>query len=227
MQSNEVRIPKNPDFDLSPTAPPCQYFKSSFARSLSLTTSGTKSLDIDINFGLSPFDISSVNDQDDDVTVIINNNNKKYKTNNESPRSLAMSCGSMGAINAARSLLFTHDSTGHENINNNLHHHNGHDKVVPADRQKTATNVWNEKQMFQQQQQQQQHAPEESQVVKLFFCYFLIFIFMYYDVCVCVNVNETWLLDVDHFYSNKSVFCWNSIIFCPLLLLVVIGRCYR
>lgn len=78
LQSNEVRIPKAapsitssnpfikqrsetgppslsssvnpPDFDLGS---PCQYFKSSFARSLSMHSNQTKSLDFGINFGLS------------------------------------------------------------------------------------------------------------------------------------------------------------------------------
>ncbi|XP_063700296.1 serine-rich adhesin for platelets [Culicoides brevitarsis] len=115
MQSNEVRIPKNADFDLSPSAPPCQYFKSSFARSLSLTSSGTKSLELDINFGLSPFEMSPI---DKDITVIENNNNnKKYKLN-ESPRSL--SGGSMGAIKAARSLLFSGEPDKNSNVGDQL-----------------------------------------------------------------------------------------------------------
>lgn len=79
LQSNEVRIPKTatstsfklsgvfsapkakgeepggpasnpPDFDLGS---PCQYFKSSFARSLSMHSHQTKSLDFGVNFGLS------------------------------------------------------------------------------------------------------------------------------------------------------------------------------
>lgn len=173
MQSNEVRIPKNPDFDLSPTAPPCQYFKSSFARSLSLTTSGTKSLDIDINFGLSPFDLM-VDQVNDDVSVV--NNNKKYKMNNESPRSLAMSCGSMGALKAARSLLFTQE-TSSDNVRNNNEH-----KL--DDHHKNASNLWEEKQQMLQIQQQQ--APEESQVVKIFLVVYFLLItnLLVHDVCV-------------------------------------------
>lgn len=51
LQSNEIHIPK-PEFDLTATAAPCQYFKSSFARSLSFNTNKTKSLEFGINFGL-------------------------------------------------------------------------------------------------------------------------------------------------------------------------------
>lgn len=66
LQSNEVRIPKKTEFDVSSSAAPCQYFKSSFARSLSFSQSGggggqygaanhhfTRSLDFEVNFGLS------------------------------------------------------------------------------------------------------------------------------------------------------------------------------
>lgn len=140
MQSNEVRIPKNnADFDFSPTAPPCQYFKSSFARSLSLTTSGTKSLEIDINFGLTPFDISSSSSSFDTDST---------KIDHESPRSLTMSCGSMGAIKAARSLLFNDSAKKTENNNNH------EQQQVPADDHKNS-NVW-------------ENVTEESQVVIFF-----------------------------------------------------------
>ncbi|XP_055533454.1 uncharacterized protein LOC129723323 [Wyeomyia smithii] len=65
LQSKEVRIPKKTEFDVSSTAAPCQYFKSSFARSLSFSQAGeagpygaaeqhfTRSLDFEVNFGLS------------------------------------------------------------------------------------------------------------------------------------------------------------------------------
>ncbi|KAL9699764.1 hypothetical protein quinque_003205 [Culex quinquefasciatus] len=67
LQSNEVRIPKKSsgtEFDVSATAAPCQYFKSSFARSLSFSQGGqgqyggdqnhfTRSLDFEVNYGLS------------------------------------------------------------------------------------------------------------------------------------------------------------------------------
>ncbi|XP_058464745.1 uncharacterized protein LOC131438628 [Malaya genurostris] len=68
LQSNEVRIPKKTGFDVSSSAAPCQYFKSSFARSLSFSQGGggsgtaqyaaagehfTRSLDFEVNFGLS------------------------------------------------------------------------------------------------------------------------------------------------------------------------------
>ena len=74
LQSNEVRIPKKSsaatvaataEFDVSSTAAPCQYFKSSFARSLSFSQGGqghyggggdnhfTRSLDFEVNYGLS------------------------------------------------------------------------------------------------------------------------------------------------------------------------------
>lgn len=65
LQSNEVRIPKKTGFDVSSSAAPCQYFKSSFARSLSFNQNGgspyggagqhnhfTRSLDFEVNFGL-------------------------------------------------------------------------------------------------------------------------------------------------------------------------------
>ncbi|XP_021696854.1 flocculation protein FLO11 [Aedes aegypti] len=66
LQSNEVRIPKKTEFDVSSSAAPSQYFKSSFARSLSFSQSGgspygaggsdqhhfTRSLDFEVNFGL-------------------------------------------------------------------------------------------------------------------------------------------------------------------------------
>lgn len=48
-QSKEIRIPK-PEFDLTSSSP-CQYFKSSFARSLSFSSNKTKSLDFGINYG--------------------------------------------------------------------------------------------------------------------------------------------------------------------------------
>lgn len=65
LQSNEVRIPKKSSgagFDVSSTAAPCQYFKSSFARSLSFSQGGhhgggagdnhfTRSLDFEVNYG--------------------------------------------------------------------------------------------------------------------------------------------------------------------------------
>lgn len=51
LQSNEIHIPK-PEFDLTSSAAPCEYFKSSFARSLSFTNTKAKSLDFSINFGL-------------------------------------------------------------------------------------------------------------------------------------------------------------------------------
>ena len=51
LQSNEVRIPK-PEFDLNSSSQ-CQYFKSSFARSLSFSCSQTKSLDFGLNTSLS------------------------------------------------------------------------------------------------------------------------------------------------------------------------------
>lgn len=83
MQSNEVRIPKA-DFDFSPTAQPCQYFKSSYARSLSFSSGTTKSLDIAINFGLKEVDIDL------------------------SPPSLGSpSRATLNSMMAARSLLFT------------------------------------------------------------------------------------------------------------------------
>lgn len=65
LQSNEVRIPKKTEFDLSSSAAPCQYFKSSFARSLSFSQQGgcgpygaadqhfTRSLDFEVNVGMS------------------------------------------------------------------------------------------------------------------------------------------------------------------------------
>lgn len=51
LQSKEIHIPK-PDFDLTNSAAPCQYFKSSFARSLSFSSNKAKSLDFCINFGI-------------------------------------------------------------------------------------------------------------------------------------------------------------------------------
>lgn len=71
LQSNEVRIPKKTEFDVSSSAAPSQYFKSSFARSLSFNQGGpgaggsggpfgpagyhfTRSLDFEVNVGLSP-----------------------------------------------------------------------------------------------------------------------------------------------------------------------------
>lgn len=88
MQSNEVRIPKG-EFDFSPTAQPCQYFKSSFAKSLSFCNNQTKSLDLEINFNRADFKVNS-------------------------PPSLNFqtqaSKGTAGAIKAARSLLFPLDN---------------------------------------------------------------------------------------------------------------------
>lgn len=51
LQSKEIHIPK-PDFDLSNSAAPCQYFKSSFARSLSFSSNKAKSLDFCVNYGM-------------------------------------------------------------------------------------------------------------------------------------------------------------------------------
>lgn len=93
MQSNEVRIPKG-EFDFSPHAQPCQYFKSSFAKSLTFCTNQTKSLDLEMNFKLHEFDDST------EIKII-------------SPPSLDFmtSRGTAGAINAARSLLFPLDNS--------------------------------------------------------------------------------------------------------------------
>lgn len=113
MQSNEIRIPKNHgDFDFSPTAQPCQYFKSSYARSLSLTigTEQTKSLEIGLNFGLSTFE--------NDLGAKILDSSTPTKSgfafkHDKQPKSLSF--GSMGALHAARSLLYTEDNKNSTN----------------------------------------------------------------------------------------------------------------
>lgn len=98
MQSNEVRIPKG-EFDFSPTAQPCQYFKSSFAKSLSFCSTQTKSLDLEINFNLQEFD---------NVTEI-----KVTSPPSLDFQTRSTSKGAAGAIKAARSLLFPLDNNNH------------------------------------------------------------------------------------------------------------------
>lgn len=68
-ESNEVRLPKNDSFEfsqnnknnVSPIKSPasCQYFKSSFARSLSFNTNQSQSLDFELSFRISKCDTSS------------------------------------------------------------------------------------------------------------------------------------------------------------------------
>lgn len=94
MQSNEVRIPKG-EFDFSPTAQPCQYFKSSFAKSLTFCSNQTKSLDLEINFNLHEFD---------NVTEIKVTSPPSLDFQTQTSKGIA------GAIKAARSLLFPLDN---------------------------------------------------------------------------------------------------------------------
>lgn len=58
LENNEVRLPRNDSFEtnnISPIKSPtsCQYFKSSFARSLSFNTNQSQSLDFELSFRIS------------------------------------------------------------------------------------------------------------------------------------------------------------------------------
>lgn len=73
MQSSEVRIPKiDSSFEFS-TVTPCQYFQSSFARSLSFNTNQSQSLDFELSFRIGgkgcPATTKTTNDEEDEDQV--------------------------------------------------------------------------------------------------------------------------------------------------------------
>lgn len=72
LQSSEVRLPRNDSFEFSANnksnvspikSPGCQYFKSSFARSLSFNTNQSQSLDFELSFRISKCDTSSLSEE--------------------------------------------------------------------------------------------------------------------------------------------------------------------
>lgn len=72
LQSSEVRLPRNDSFEFSANnknnvspikSPGCQYFKSSFARSLSFNTNQSQSLDFELSFRISKCDTSSPSEE--------------------------------------------------------------------------------------------------------------------------------------------------------------------
>lgn len=76
IENTEVRLPRNDSFEFSPnnkinvspikSPASCQYFKSSFARSLSFNTNQSQSLDFELSFRISKCDTSASPSEDMD-----------------------------------------------------------------------------------------------------------------------------------------------------------------
>lgn len=90
LENNEVRLPKNDSFEFSPnnktnvspikSPASCQYFKSSFARSLSFNTNQSQSLDFELSFRISKCDTQSPSEDMDLSSAVLPATPKPFST---------------------------------------------------------------------------------------------------------------------------------------------------
>lgn len=81
LENDEVRLPRNDSFEFSPnnktnvspmkSPASCQYFKSSFARSLSFNTNQSQSLDFELSFRISKCDTASPSEDIDSSPSVL------------------------------------------------------------------------------------------------------------------------------------------------------------